>query len=57
MDQGGMLWLVINVMLVVVLAGAIAYGIGIWRKRRRDPAMERVRDNATKDLYKSNGDS
>jgi hypothetical protein len=56
MDQGGVLWVVIDVALVVVLGGAILYGIGMWRKRYQDPAVKQVRDDATEDLYKRTDD-
>jgi hypothetical protein len=50
-DAGGWLWLVIDVAFVAILAGALLYGIGMWRTRRRSPAQERARDNATRELY------
>ncbi len=56
MDQGGSLWMVIDVLAVVALGAALAYGIGMWRKRHRDPTIERIRDNAVKNLYKQPDD-
>jgi hypothetical protein len=50
-DAGGWLWLAVDVGFVVILAAALIYGIAMWRTRRRDPAMERRRDQATKDAY------
>lgn len=51
-DYGGWMWFLIDVGLVVVLAGALIYGIGMWRNRPRDSATEQVRDNATDRLYR-----
>jgi hypothetical protein len=34
MDVGGALWLIINVLFVVVLAAAIAYGAYQWGRER-----------------------
>jgi len=50
-DYGGWMWLLIDVVLVAILAGALAYGIGMWRNRHRDRATEEVRDEATDRLY------
>ena len=49
-DAGGWLWLIIDVAFVALLAGALIYGVNVWRKRR-SAAAERVRDNATRELY------
>ena len=49
-DLGGPWWLLIDVVAVAILAGAIAYGVMSWRKRR-SAAAESVRDAATKELY------
>jgi uncharacterized iron-regulated membrane protein len=53
-DTGGWLWLVIDVILVAALAIGIAYGILAWRRRRKDPTMENVRDAATHRAYENN---
>jgi hypothetical protein len=50
-DFGGWMWLIIDVGLVAILAGALIYGMGMWRKRHRDRATEQVRDEATERLY------
>jgi hypothetical protein len=50
-DEGGWLWLVIDVALVAVLAAALAYGVIAWRNRRRDPATERAAREAVKRAY------
>ena len=49
-EAGGWLWLVIDVAFVALLAAALVYGVSMWRKRR-SAAADRVRDNATRDLY------
>jgi hypothetical protein len=49
-DQGGWLWALIDVGFVLVLAAAIIYGITTWR-RRRNPTLERIRDDATRRAY------
>ena len=41
--------------MVAVLAGALIYGIGMWRNRHRDRATEQVRDEATERLYHRGG--
>ena len=53
-DAGGWLWLVIDVVLVGLLAIGIAYGIMAWRHRRKDPATEKARDEATRRAYEPN---
>jgi hypothetical protein len=49
-DAGGWLWLVIDVIFVVALAGALFYGMTRWR-RRRNRVLEEVRDEETRRLY------
>jgi hypothetical protein len=48
----GWLWLLIDVALVALLGAALIYGIVKWRQRRRDPAVERRRDDVTRRLYR-----
>ena len=50
-DQGGTLWLIIDVLLVVVFAGALIYGVSRWRGKRRDPAIQRAAREATERMY------
>ena len=50
-DAGGWLWLMIDVAFVALFAGALIYGIVMWRNRCRSPAQERARDQATRELY------
>jgi hypothetical protein len=50
-DQGGLLWLVIDVFLVVALGGALAYGLWMWRRKRADRATERAARQATQRMY------
>ena len=49
-EEGGWLWLIIDVILVLIFAGALAYGLMSWRKRRV-AGEERRRDDATERLY------
>lgn len=49
-DAGGWLWLVIDVAFVAALAAALIYGMARWR-RRRNGALDEVRDRATDRLY------
>jgi len=49
-ETGGWLWLAMDVVFVLVLAAALAYGIGMWHKRR-SRSVERSRDQATRELY------
>jgi flagellar basal body-associated protein FliL len=51
-EAGGWLWLVIDVVLVVVLAAALGYGIVMYRNRPKGPRVDRARDSATKELYR-----
>jgi hypothetical protein len=50
-DLGGSLWLIIDVVLVAILAAALVFGIVQWRRRPRSPAVEQVRDEATRRGY------
>jgi hypothetical protein len=49
-DASGWLFLLIDVAFVALLAVALIYGVNVWRKRRSATA-DRVRDNATRELY------
>jgi hypothetical protein len=51
-DQAPWLWLIMDVILVAALAAALIYGIGMWRRRYRDPGVQQVRDRATENLYR-----
>ena len=53
-DLGGPLWLLIDVVAVLALGAAIAYGTMRW-KRRRNRTLESVRDDATRRLYEDSG--
>ena len=51
-QAGGWMWLLLNVGLVVLLAGALGYGMWCWRAKRRSPAMDRLRDRKTEELHR-----
>ena len=50
-QQGGWLWLTIDVAAVVALAVALMYGVSMWRNRYRDPITERRARAATQKMY------
>jgi hypothetical protein len=50
-EAGGWLWLLIDVVFVALLAIGLIYGTIMWRNRRRNPAVEAVRDEATRRGY------
>ncbi|RAI45464.1 hypothetical protein [Rhodoplanes roseus] len=51
-DQGGWLWLVMNVGFVLVLAVALIWGTMRWRQRRTDSAARAERDRETLKSYR-----
>jgi hypothetical protein len=54
-DAGGWLWFVFDVIFVIILGGALMYGTFMWRRRSRNPAVNRIRDEATKENYRYPG--
>ena len=52
-DAGGPLWLFIDVLLVVVLAGALIYGMVMWRRWKNRPRAAAARDQKTKELFRN----
>jgi hypothetical protein len=52
-DAGGWLWLLIDVAFVVILAVALGYGTYMWRTRSRNKAVERIRNEATRETYRN----
>lgn len=51
-DANGWLWLLVDVIGVLVLAAAIAYG-SIMYRRRRSKISDKERNEATRRLYES----
>lgn len=47
-EIGGWLWFVIDVLFVLLLAGALIYGSAMWRKWKRHPVNAEERDRATR---------
>jgi hypothetical protein len=52
MEGGGWLWLIIDVLGVLILAGALVYGTIMWRNRRKDRATQQKRDQAVREIYR-----
>jgi hypothetical protein len=52
-DAGGPLWLFIDVLLVAVLAGALIYGMVMWRRWKNHPRAVGARDEKTKELFRN----
>lgn len=55
--SSGILWLLIDVVLVLALLVALIYGTMQWRKRSRNPAVDKVSEQATRELYGSGKDT
>lgn len=51
MESGDILWLTINVIFVVILAGAIVWGSIQWNRARKNRALTRLREEATNRNY------
>jgi hypothetical protein len=51
-DASGWLWFAMEVIMPILLLGALVYGTIQWRRRPRDPALERNRDQATRENYR-----
>jgi hypothetical protein len=54
-EAGGMLWLIIDVALVAILAGALIYGMVSWRRWKQHPRQAAERDRKTKELFRNEG--
>jgi hypothetical protein len=55
MDLGGALFIVIDIVFVIALAGAIAYGIMRWHGIKDDRRRGEIRDRATRRNYEEGG--
>jgi hypothetical protein len=55
MDWSG--YFIMDVLAVVILGGALAYGTLAWRQRSRDAATRRASDEATRHLYHPEDDT
>ncbi len=51
-EPGQFLWLIMDVVLVLILGGALVYGLVMWSRRRKDPAARAVRDRGTERVYR-----
>lgn len=50
-EIGGLLWLIVDVVFVLVLGVLLAYGIHQWRRRPRDSATRQVSEDAIRKEY------
>jgi hypothetical protein len=55
MDLGGTLLIVMDVVFVVALAGAIAFGALKWHSVKDDRRRAEIRDRATRNNYREGG--
>jgi uncharacterized iron-regulated membrane protein len=55
MEGGGWLLLIIDALGAAVLAGALIYGVFMWRRRLKSPAAERAREEAVRENYRRGG--
>jgi len=55
MDLGGALWIIIDIVFVVALAGALAYGAIQWQRIKDDRRSRQSRDAATRENYEEGG--
>lgn len=51
----GWLWLVVDVLLVAILAGAMIFGTMQWHRRRRSPEQKRATQEAVRRNYREGG--
>jgi hypothetical protein len=54
-DASGWLWFVSDVIFVIILGGALIYGTFMWRRRSRNPTVNRIRDEVTKENLRHPG--
>ena len=55
MEGGGWLLLILDVFGAALLAGALIYGVAMWRKRPKSPAAERRLEEAVRENYRRGG--
>jgi len=51
-DVSGWLWLLMDVGMVATLGITLAYGTMMWRRRSRNKAVQRVRDEVTQENWR-----
>lgn len=51
-EIGGWLWLAIDVVMVLILGGALIYGTTKWRQWKKHPTKVKERDRAVKEAYR-----
>jgi threonine/homoserine/homoserine lactone efflux protein len=55
MEGGGWLLLILDIVGAALLAGALIYGITMWRKRPKSPAAERRSEEVVRENYRRGG--
>jgi len=55
MDFGGISWVAIDIIAVVILAAALIWGTMQWNKAKKDPELTRAREEGTRRNYERGG--
>ena len=55
MPEHSWIWVLVDVLFVVALGLAIAYGTAKWRQFRRHPELQAERDRATRENFDATG--
>jgi flagellar basal body-associated protein FliL len=53
-ETSGWLWIIIDVLAVLVLAGALIYATMMWRQRRKDYRTKHAQEEVTREHYRRN---
>lgn len=48
----GVLWLMMNAIMVAILGAALVYGVVMWSRRSKSRAAQQVRDEGTERVYR-----
>ena len=56
-QEGGWLWFVIDILVIVILAAVMLYASHAWLTRSSDRIVKRESDEATRRLYKADDKS
>jgi hypothetical protein len=55
MEGGGLVLLILDVVGAALLAGALIYGVAVWRRRPKSPAAERRGEEVVRENYRRGG--